>query len=77
MALRGAGALRKSFSVEGSFTIVNIYLLIQRVLIKEWGDEASYHTIFKNVDLFVEHNIITKINASKMYYIILNTTVYT
>ena len=29
----------------------------------------------KNVDLFVEH--IIKINASKMYYMVLNNTVYT
>ena len=29
----------------------------------------------KNVDLFVEHTI--KSNSSKMYYMVLNSTVYT
>ena len=37
-----------------------------------WAKLAYY---FLNVDLFVEHTI--KINACKMYYMVLNTTVHT
>ena len=45
---------------KGSFTIVNIYVLVQRVLRGEGGSEAS--VLFLNVDQFVEH--IIKINAA-------------
>ena len=57
--------------------IVNSYLLVHESTTLRGGRGLRRaRVLFLNVYLFVEHNII-KINISKLYYMVLNTTVYT